>query len=262
MSFRKSFLLVVGLRMMLTLGAASVTLGEDVQEHPLMPAIRLAYDVQKHIDADVKDYTCTTVNRERIGNELSEFDYVQAKFRQQPFSVYMALLKPESKKGQEAIYVAGRNDGCLLGHGCGLEKLAGTVKLQPTGDLAMKDTHYPITETGMRNLVKRFIEVGENDARFAECEVKFFKNAKVNGVSTTCIEVVHPRPRHEFLFHIARLYIDDEQRIPVRYVAYDWPKQPGGQPDLIEEYSYLNVKLNVGLTDADFDPKNPAYQYP
>ncbi len=37
--------------------------------------------------------------------------------------------------------------------------------------------------------------------------------------------------------------------------------QPGGQPQLLEEYTYLNVKLNVGLTDADFDDKNPEYNF-
>jgi hypothetical protein len=46
----------------------------------------------------------------------------------------------------------------------------------------------------------------------------------------------------------------------VRYESYDWPRTPGGQPELIEEYTYLNLKFNVGLTDADFDRGNPAYR--
>ena len=30
---------------------------------------------------------------------------------------------------------------------------------------------------------------------------------------------------------------------------------------LLEEYTYTNIKINVGLTDADFDTKNPNYKF-
>ena len=35
-----------------------------------------------------------------------------------------------------------------------------------------------------------------------------------------------------------------------------WPETPGGEPPLEEEYTYLDVELNVGLKDSDFDPDN------
>ena len=38
---------------------------------------------------------------------------------------------------------------------------------------------------------------------------------------------------------------------------YDW----SGKPQLLEEYTYLNLKLNNGFTDADFDVRNPNYQF-
>jgi hypothetical protein len=30
---------------------------------------------------------------------------------------------------------------------------------------------------------------------------------------------------------------------------------------VIEEYTYLNMKLNVGLSDRDFDPSNKDYAF-
>ena len=33
------------------------------------------------------------------------------------------------------------------------------------------------------------------------------------------------------------------------------------KPELIEEYTYLNLKINNGFTDADFDTKNPNYSF-
>jgi len=33
------------------------------------------------------------------------------------------------------------------------------------------------------------------------------------------------------------------------------------QPGVLEEYTYLDVKINQGFTDADFDDKNPNYRF-
>jgi len=30
---------------------------------------------------------------------------------------------------------------------------------------------------------------------------------------------------------------------------------------LMEEYTYMNVKINNGFTDTDFDPRNTAYKF-
>ena len=35
-----------------------------------------------------------------------------------------------------------------------------------------------------------------------------------------------------------------------------------GPAPLLESYTYYDVKLNVGLTEDDFDPANPEYRYP
>ena len=75
------------------------------------------------------------------------------------------------------------------------------------------------------------------------------------------IQVVHNERRAPYEFHKAQVFIDDEMNIPVRYASYDWPSTPGGKPVLMEEYTYINVDLNVGLTDLDFDITNPEYSY-
>jgi hypothetical protein len=92
--------------------------------------------------------------------------------------------------------------------------------------------------------------------------VKFIQNANINDRVCTCIQVYHPVPRRNFLFHIARIFVDDELNIPIRYEAYDWPAKQGGAPELIEEYTYIGLKLNNGFTDADFDVNNSNYEFP
>ena len=67
-------------------------------------------------------------------------------------------------------------------------------------------------------------------------------------------------PRRNFVFHMARIFVDKELNLPIRYESYDWPKEPGGPPELMEEYTYLNLKLNNGFTDADFDIEESELQ--
>jgi outer membrane lipoprotein-sorting protein len=230
-------------------------------EHPLMPALRWANSGLIEMEK-IHDYSATMVKRERINGKLGEHQYMFIKIRQKPFSVYMYFLGPPNLKGQEVIYVNGANNGNMWAHPTGLQKrLVGTVSLNPAGVIAMRGQRYPITELGLLNLVQRLLEIGEKDTQYGECEVKFLQGAKINGRSCTCIQVMHPVPRRNFLFHIARIYVDDELNIPVRYEAHNWPKETGGPPELIEEYTYLDLKLNNGFTDADFDIQNPNYQF-
>jgi hypothetical protein len=229
--------------------------------HPLEPALKIAYASLATIHSDIKDYSATMVKRERIGGTLHENEFMYIKVRHQPFSVYMYFLAPASLKGQEALFVAGKNDDKLIGHGVGVRKILGTVHLDPTGAVAMSGQRYPITELGIENLTKRLIQVAENDKKFGECEVKFFQGAKINGRVCTCIQVTHPVARKNFLFNVARVFVDNQMNVPVRYEAYEWPVTPGGQPQLLEEYTYLNMKLNNGFTDADFDENNTEYKF-
>lgn len=237
------------------------TLSAKPNEHPLAPAIRWAYQGLEQIN-NIQDYCATVVKRERIDGKLGQHEYMFTKIRQKPFSVYMYFLDPPSAKGQEVIYIEGQNNGKIWGHPPGLRnKIIGTVSLDPTGPIAMHGQRYPITEIGLANLVRRLIEVGERDSQYGECDVKFRQGAKINGRSCTCIEVIHPTPRRNFIFHIARIFVDDELNLPVRYESYDWPTAPGAAPELMEEYTYLNLKVNNGFTDADFDIRNPNYQF-
>ena len=244
----------------------------NANSHPLDPAIELAQNGLETLRANVRDYTCVLVKRERIGDELGEYEYMFAKIRNEqktngqvvvPFSVYLYFLKPEAIKGREVVFVRGRNEEKMIAHeGRGsVWSRFGSVWLNPTGPIAMKGNRYPITEIGLDVLVTRLLEKGVRDRQRGECLVEFRKGAKINNRQCTMLQVTHPNPRPYFDFHIAQIFIDDEFNVPVRYAAYTWPTEPGGQPVLQEEYTYLKLKLNVGLTDKDFDPKNTDYNF-
>ncbi|MGD0900636.1 MAG: DUF1571 domain-containing protein [Thermoguttaceae bacterium] len=233
----------------------------DPNEHPLMPALRWARDGVVNVEK-LQDYSATVVKRERISGKLGDQQFMSAKVRHKPFSVYLKFDSPASLKGREVIYVEGANNGKMWAHSTGIEQtMFHTVSLRPDGPLAMRDQRYPVTELGILNLTHRLIEVAEQDIKYGECEVKFFKGAKINDRVCTCTQVIHPVPRRNFLFHIARIFVDDELNLPIHYEAYDWPKKAGGAPELLEQYTYLNLKLNAGLTNDDFDIHNSKYGF-
>ena len=231
-------------------------------EHPLDPALEIAREGLKQLRTDVRDYSCTLVKQERVGGVLNEQEYMYTEIRNRqvqndqvvvPFSVYMYFLKPEKCKGREVIYVEGRNNNKLVAHEANFLKTFGAVWLDPNGPIAMRGNLYPITDVGVETLILKLLEKGERDRQRGEVQVEFVRNAKLNGRVCTVLQVTHPERRPYFDFHIAQIFIDDEINFPVRYVAYSWPSQPGGKPELIESYTYLNLKLNVGLTDDDFN---------
>jgi hypothetical protein len=238
------------------------------KDHPLDPALKIARDGLAHIQSDIFDYECTLVKRERVGNTLNDYEYMFARVRNRkvdkgiPLSVYLRFLKPDAVKGQEVLWVEGKNNNKLLGHQGGrLGKLTPAVWLDPHGPIAMRGNRYPITEMGIENLVAKLIEKGDRDRKRDECEVRFFEDAKINGRPCLLLEVKHPVARDYFDFHIAQIYIDKELNVPVRYAAFSWPEAGSDKPVLLEEYTYVNLKVNVGLTDAHFDDYNKEYGF-
>jgi len=217
---------------------------------------------------NVTDYSAIIVKRERVNGKLLDPEFAQLKIRQPqttpagkvPFSIYMKFIKPKACAGRELIWIKGWNQDRMRVHeGSGIISLT-TLNLDPNGMLAMQGNRYPVYEAGLENLMVKLIEKAERDRDAGDCEVIYKTGAKLNGRLCSTIEVKHPVERAPYDFHKAKIYIDEELNAPIRYSAHLWPVN-GGKPKLLEEYTYLNLKLNPGFTDIDFDAKNPAYNY-
>lgn len=229
-------------------------------QHDLAKPLEQAYKAREVLEG-IKDYTATFTKQEMIGQQLKKTS-MNLKFRQEPFSVYMLFGKPY--EGREVIYVAGANNNMLLAHDTGVRAvLGGTVSLLPTSDQAMEDNRYPVTMIGLRKMLDRIIEQWETEGQFGETKVKYYPNAKLGeGVACKVIESTHPQPRKQFKFQMTRLFIDKESGLAIRVEQYGFPQNGQKTSPLVEEYTYMSVKTNVGLTDADFDAKNSSYAFP
>lgn len=208
----------------------------------------------------LKNYTCTFYKRERIGGKLTPQYVMAQKVRTKPLSVYLKFIAPNP--GREAIYVAGRHNEKVLVHDVGFTRLlTGTVKLDPRGSMAMQDCRHPITEAGMGHMIDTIDSAWERELRAGESEVVLTEGVRVGGRPCTRITSVHPKRSASYLFHMVKVYIDDEHRLPIRFEAYDWPRTPGAEPELVEEYTYAKLRVNVGLTERDFDASNREYSF-
>ena len=239
--------------------------------HPLDRALLFADSALASMRSNVTDYTARMAKRERIKGVLSKTSFMDLKIRcprvdaqgqQVPFSIYMKFLQPRDASGREVLWVDGRDDGNLLAHQPGGIVGMRTFELSPTGMMAMQGQRYPIYEAGLENLIVKLIEKASRDKAAGMCEVTYRDGLKLKNRPCSLIELVHKEKRAPYEFYKAQVVIDDELNLPVRYTAYDWPKTPGAKPEILEQYTYINIKLNVGLTDKDFDPKNSAYTFP
>lgn len=233
---------------------SALDLTKQGDEHPLMPVVRSLQSSQELMDKSIRDYSCVFVKQERVDGELGDKQYIFMKLMHQPFSVYMKFKQPYS--GREVVYVQGQNENKLVALDVGVKRYLGKMSLDPNGSLAMKGQKHPITSVGIRNLCGKLIKMCEAETKFAECDVTVNNNTKISGRPTTMVQIVHPTPRQDFKNHVARIFFDNELKIPIHYDAYSWPAQPGGQPPLEESYTYQNLKVNNNFTGRDFDPNN------
>lgn len=245
----------------------------DVAEktrRPVDRALERAKEALQHSQRHISDYTAiATVRQRQEGGALSsEVMFVKVRNRKRdedgnlaaPFAVYLKYLQPKLKAGREVIWVEGANDGKLVGHEPGLLNIT-RYHLPPDGLLAMAGQRYSICDIGLERLVeKSVVSLGE-EGKHEQCDIEFIKGA-VDGHSCTIYQIRHREKKPQDGLYMAQMFIDDERDIPLRYVAHLWPEDDGEDPPLDEEYNYQDIKLNVGLTDMDFDPDNPEYDFP
>ncbi len=230
----------------------------------------LRREIENHsrVCAEIDDYTCVIVKRERVRGRLRGYEYLSAKVRHHrengqhvvPFSVYLKFLGPSKVKGREVLYVEGENDGKLVVR-TGETQYPFTTKLRPTGELAMRENRHPITEFGFENFGRRLIQLIPEAITPDQVEIEHSEKSKVDGRECTGIVVTRLKRTQQYRFHRVRIFFDRELKIPIHYEAYDWPKEDGGKPVLLEQYTFRNIVINPGLTDGDFRRDNPEYGF-
>lgn len=216
---------------------------------PLDEPLRLLEQARRTY-AGVRDYSCLLITRERVKGQMQPDQLISMKVRAKPFSVHLNWLAPESLKGMEACYVENRYHGMMRVHLTGVRGLLGFVSLSPQDPRVMEKSRHPITEAGIGNLIQRLEESWKAERTTQKIQVRL---AQYEYNDKDCIRVETIQPESGGYAHRVVTYFDKETSLPIRVEVYDHP-QPGGPPqgELLEMYSYANLRLNVNLGDETF----------
>jgi len=214
-------------------------------------ALRLIDEAARYFQ-NVRDYSCVLIKREQVQGRLQPENVIAMRVRNQPFSVYLRWLGPKSSVGQEACYVAGRNNGQMRVHSPGILGAVGFVSIDPRDPRAMQASRHPITEAGIGNLIETTRKGWAWERQLNRTQVRIAEY-EFNKRRCTRVELIHPERINGFYSYRTVTYFDNEWHLPIRFEAYDWPVN-GGTPggELQEVYSYVDLRFNIPLGDEHF----------
>jgi outer membrane lipoprotein-sorting protein len=203
--------------------------------------------------AAVEQYTATFLIQERLDGELRPPQRLVLKFKK-PFKVYLRWLTGKNE-GRQALYPAGI-DGNELWVRLPILLGAITVSLDPQSPRARKDSRHAITDVGIGRLLDFFSDNTFRGLERGEVTIENSGHRATFDRQTDRYTLHFPAdPASGYYCRTAFVDVDREYRLPIYTEIFAWDGQ------LIERYGYLDLRLNPGLTDEDFDPKNPTYGF-
>jgi len=223
------------------------------EEQPIDQALRLIHAASDKM-IDVRDYRCTFLRDEVIEGNMQQ-NHIKLAVRHEPFSVFMEWVGPKPKKGRQVIYVDGENNGKML-----VKQLV-VLRMDPEKSIEMKESRHKITEAGLKKTIERFAKGWEREKDQKKVEITLQDvelSVKLGDRDIVrpcrCVTTRHKAEDRElFTFYHANVYFDKETGLPMRMEGYDWPKTADDKDgQLSERFTYVEMELNVGLTNKDF----------
>lgn len=217
-------------------------------EDPLQILRAMAHRYQQ-----VTDYTANFLKQEVVNGKLLPRESIFMKFGK-PFNVYMGW-RMAPHKGREILYARGKYNGKLIGHEGGFFSFI-TLSLDPRGGRAMRGNRYPITEAGIGKIIARVLKDVERGNQEGVLRLTDGGTVELFGRRMRMIAVGLPDdPERGYSAPKINLWIDVENGLPCKAEFFDWDGRK------VESYGYKDLRLNVGLMDADFDRNNDMYRF-
>ena len=231
-------------------------IAEAEQSHPLVPVLKLAAQSLEKLES-VKDYEADVIKKEMVNGTFLTTQ-MSIKLREEPKDVYLKFANPHA--GREVLFSPDKRNGMMLVRETGIASLVGAIEVDPSGALAKKENRYPINKIGLRYMLEIIMERWLEETKLTGVDVKFYPEAKIGEQSCKVVQISYAQKTADVRYQSSRLYIDNGTGLPARLQNWEFAAN-GGEPVLVEDYYYSNLKTNVGLKDIDFDPTNPAYDF-
>jgi hypothetical protein len=214
--------------------------------------VRVLEDMERAY-AQVDSYTATSLVQERVQEELDPTHLIALKFKK-PFNVYMRWLEGPHK-GRQALFPVGADRNELLVR---VPLLVGgmTLTLDPQSPRARRGGRHPITDVGIGRLLDFLKDNARRGLQVGDLRVEDQGHQMTFDRPTQRYVLRFPRDQAKGYYCMTAVVdVDREHRLPIYAEMFDW------QDQIFERYGYRDLRLNAGLTDADFDPKHPDYGF-
>nr|BAL53814.1 hypothetical conserved protein [uncultured Planctomycetota bacterium] len=210
--------------------------------------------------ATIQDYVCRFRRREVLANGTTSEDLILLRFRKQPHSIHFVWPRGTPDEGREVVYVQGRFNNHLVARTGKGDWLAGLrVELALDSPRATANTRRSFLEVGVGYLVESLgqalREQRQGTYRFGRLRYLGQQARPESATPMQCLVQEVPPGLEKYLPRGGKRYF---------FLATDPRVQECGLPVLVitqdengrevEYYCYDRFSVNIGLTDADFDP--------
>jgi hypothetical protein len=198
----------------------------------------------------VHDYSCHFIRQERVRGKLTPDVIHELHVRTSPLAIYTKAVQPKDYAGVEIVSVAGK----FATNQVRYKPNGGTFLTVSAEDPRAATGRHPADHVGLAAVLGTVERMLSTERKLGHPVVVTVGAYSYAGKPVMRYEVLCEKPHAHRYCHRAVLFVDRETNLPVRFEAYDEPRGtsgPGG--DLLESYSFVNLKLNVGHAAAVFD---------
>lgn len=213
--------------------------------------------------AEFKDAVYTLEIQTRINGELKPKELINMKFRK-PNDLYMLWIE-KHYKGREIIYVPEwdktaetpriKNNSKVLIHEGGRFNIA-TWSIDVLRLSQFVNFCFPITEPSIRVAVVHLLKEVKDSITKDELDCSYNGITTVEKRKTYFVKIKLPKDKGKgYSFYRADVFIDKDLQLPIKVVKY------GFENEIDSIIIHRNLRIDVGLTDYDFDPANKDYTF-
>jgi Protein of unknown function (DUF1571) len=201
----------------------------------------------------MRDYSGTFTRQERINGTLSAEQVGEMKMRVNPVGIYVRFARPEATAGMEVAYSGAKKDGKVRYRPAGVAGRKGFLRLEVDDPKFLADHRHPVTSWGIGPTIELLSTVTAREKTLNNPVEVFTADFQFANRNVTKYEIF-TRRQHAFRYaaHMV-VYVDKETKLPIRFEAYDDPKAGATTGDLLEMYSFSDLKFNNGLGENVFD---------
>lgn len=227
---------------------------ESTMEPP--PVIREMLESARGAVTHMRDATYLVARREWKGGKYLPYQEIAVKLRL-PCDLYLRFVG-ESDKGMEVLYRPGWNQGRLRANP---GRYMPNLDLDPRGSVAMRSSRQPVWMASIVRVVERILQGSDRLVAnpTLDATYRILGARLVAGANCDCYEADLPKDQDpEQYARTLRLCLDSRLHLPRQVQAWDLED---GAMRLVEDYTFRDLRVDVGLTDQDFDPANPSYGF-